>query len=115
MYKMRDLVTRKTYRLRKIIDDFLFWLLPNRWVPLYNSVSFTHMPYKQCIANRKWQDKVCNYKHLKAYLLTIYAISSTRRNSIYFNFILQILARSLVGLSIAVTVSTAFAAYKYLL
>lgn len=69
-FQMRDLVTRKTYRLRKAIDDFLFWLLPKRWVPLYNSVSFTHMPYKQCIANRKWQDKVCkcNFKQLKTHL-----------------------------------------------
>lgn len=56
--QMRDLVNRKSYRLRKSLDDFLFWLMPTVWVPLYNSVSFTHMPYKKCIENRKWQDKV---------------------------------------------------------
>lgn len=56
--QMRDLVNRKSYRLRKSLDDFLFWLMPSVWVPLYNSVSFTHMPYKKCIENRKWQDKV---------------------------------------------------------
>lgn len=56
--QMRDLVTRRSYRLRKKIDDFLFWLLPNAWIPLYNSVSFSHMPYKKCIENRKWQDTV---------------------------------------------------------
>lgn len=55
---MRDLVTRKSYRLRKKFDDFLYWMMPNTWIPLYNSVSFSHMPYKQCIENRKWQDKV---------------------------------------------------------
>lgn len=55
---MRDLVNRKSYRLRKSLDDFLFWVMPNVWVPLYNSVSFSHMPYKKCIENRKWQDKV---------------------------------------------------------
>lgn len=32
--------------------------MPNYWVPLYNSVSFSRMPYKKCIENRKWQDKV---------------------------------------------------------
>lgn len=32
--------------------------MPNGWVPLYNSVSFTHMPYKKCIENRAWQDKI---------------------------------------------------------
>lgn len=31
--------------------------MPNFWVPLYNSVSFTHMPYKKCVENRKWQDE----------------------------------------------------------
>lgn len=56
---MRDLVTRRSYRLRKMFDDTLFRLCPNIWVPLYNSVSFTHMPYKRCIENREWQDKVC--------------------------------------------------------
>lgn len=57
-FQMRDLVNRKSYRLRKSLDDFLFWVMPTVWVPLYNSVSFTHMPYKKCIENRKWQDKV---------------------------------------------------------
>lgn len=43
--------------MRKALDDFLFWLMPNTWVPLYNSVSFTHMPYKKCIDNKAWQDR----------------------------------------------------------
>lgn len=46
--------------MRKAFDDFLYWLMPNSWVPLYNSVSFTHMPYKKCIDNRAWQDKTLN-------------------------------------------------------
>lgn len=56
---MRDLVNRRTYKLRKYFDDFLFILMPNKWVPLYNSVSFTNMGYEKCVQNRKWQDKVC--------------------------------------------------------
>ncbi|XP_073944277.1 kynurenine 3-monooxygenase cn isoform X2 [Choristoneura fumiferana] len=56
--EMRDLVTRPSYRLRKAVDDFIFWLLPDFWVPLYNSVTFTTMPYSQCVKNRKWQDRV---------------------------------------------------------
>ncbi|XP_058067187.1 kynurenine 3-monooxygenase [Anopheles bellator] len=56
--EMRDLVTKRSYLLRKKLDEILFWLLPNTWVPLYNSVSFSHMPYSQCIANRAWQDKI---------------------------------------------------------
>ncbi|XP_013182477.1 PREDICTED: kynurenine 3-monooxygenase [Papilio xuthus] len=56
--EMRDLVTRPSYLFRKTIDDFLFWLIPNLWVPLYNSVSFTNMPYSQCVKNRQFQDKI---------------------------------------------------------
>lgn len=46
--------------LRKFFDDFLHWLMPSLWVPLYSSVSFTCMPYKKCIENRAWQDRVLN-------------------------------------------------------
>lgn len=56
--EMRDLVTRKSYILRKTLDDCLYRLFPNFWIPLYNSISFSHIPYRQCMENRKWQDKV---------------------------------------------------------
>ncbi|XP_055531129.1 kynurenine 3-monooxygenase [Wyeomyia smithii] len=56
--EMRDLVTKRSYLFRKKLDELLFWLMPNTWVPLYNSVSFSHMRYSRCIANRKWQDKI---------------------------------------------------------
>ncbi|CAH2264575.1 kynurenine 3-monooxygenase [Pararge aegeria] len=56
--EMRDLVNRPSYRLRKSVDDFLYWLLPDIWVPLYNSVTFSTMPYDQCVRNRQWQNKV---------------------------------------------------------
>lgn len=57
-FQMRDLVTKRSYLFRKKLDELLYWMLPNTWVPLYNSVSFSHMRYSKCIANRKWQDKV---------------------------------------------------------
>lgn len=56
--EMRDLVNRPSYRLRKYFDDLLYQIMPRRWVPLYNSVSFTSMRYTDCVANRKWQDQV---------------------------------------------------------
>ncbi|KOB75248.1 Kynurenine 3-monooxygenase [Operophtera brumata] len=59
--EMRDLVTRPSYRIRKAVDDFIFWLFPNLWVPLYNSVTFSTMPYSHCVKNRQWQDKVLKY------------------------------------------------------
>lgn len=72
---MRDLVTRLSFRIRKFVDDFLFWMMPNRWMPLYNSVSFSHMPYKKCLENRKWQDNVnlsLRY-HLPEFLFIVFA------------------------------------------
>ncbi|CAH0406619.1 unnamed protein product [Chilo suppressalis] len=56
--EMRDLVTRPSYRIRKAFDDLIFWAFPNFWVPLYNSVTFTTMPYSKCVENRRWQNKV---------------------------------------------------------
>ncbi|KAJ0180371.1 hypothetical protein K1T71_003775 [Dendrolimus kikuchii] len=79
--EMRDLVTRPSYRVRKAMDDIVFWLLPNFWVPLYNSVTFSTMPYSQCVKNRQWQDKV-----LKITLLFLGAVVLTgvwmRRNNV---------------------------------
>ena len=56
--EMRDLTKRLSFRLRKKLDTTLFSMFPTKWVPLYNSVSFTTMPYSKCIENRKWQDQV---------------------------------------------------------
>ncbi|KAG5678634.1 hypothetical protein PVAND_008290 [Polypedilum vanderplanki] len=58
--EMRDLVNKKSFLMRKALDDFLHWIAPSYWVPLYSSVSFTCMPYKKCIENREWQDRVLN-------------------------------------------------------
>ncbi|XP_038215986.1 kynurenine 3-monooxygenase [Zerene cesonia] len=56
--EMRDLVTRPSYRIRKALDDLIYWISPDLWVPLYNSVTFSTMPYSQCVKNRQWQNKV---------------------------------------------------------
>lgn len=58
--EMRDLTKRLSFRCRKWLDTTLFRLFPKRWVPLYNSVSFSSMPYSECIANRQWQDRFLN-------------------------------------------------------
>ncbi|XP_046737515.1 kynurenine 3-monooxygenase [Diprion similis] len=56
--EMRDLVNKKSFIIRKYLDTFLYWLLPNTWVPLYNSVHFSRMPFHKCTANRSWQEKI---------------------------------------------------------
>merc|ERR1719283_753030 len=54
--EMRDLVNKKSFLIRKKFDNLLHWLLPSWWVPLYTSVTFSRMRYKECITNRAWQD-----------------------------------------------------------
>ncbi|XP_065343237.1 kynurenine 3-monooxygenase [Cloeon dipterum] len=56
--EMRDLVNRKSFLIRKKVDSLLHSLMPNLWIPLYTSVTFSHMPYAQCIKNKEWQDKI---------------------------------------------------------
>merc|ERR1711973_610442 len=58
--EMRDLVNKKSFLVRKKLDNFLHWLFPNNWVPLYTSVTFTRMRYHECVSNRAWQDSALN-------------------------------------------------------
>merc|ERR1711874_332104 len=55
--EMRDLTARTSFLLRKKLDNLLFWIFPQKWVPLYTSVTFTRMRYHLCIQNKKWQDE----------------------------------------------------------
>lgn len=56
--EMRDLVNRPSFLLRKKLDNVLYALLPDVWVPLYNSVTFSDMRYSECVRNKAWQDQV---------------------------------------------------------
>ncbi|XP_067136006.1 kynurenine 3-monooxygenase [Centruroides vittatus] len=56
--EMRDLVNSKLFIARKYLDNLLNDIFPDKWVPLYSSVSFTRMKYSECIKNKKWQDKI---------------------------------------------------------
>lgn len=56
--EMRDLVTKRSYLVRKFVDECLFRIFGDKWMPLYNTVSFSRMPYRKCIENRKSQDEL---------------------------------------------------------
>ncbi|XP_052131909.1 kynurenine 3-monooxygenase, partial [Frankliniella occidentalis] len=64
--EMRDLVNRPTFLLRKKLDNALYALLPDVWVPLYNAVTFSDMRYSECVRNRMWQDQV-----IRGFFLTL--------------------------------------------
>jgi len=82
--EMRDLVNKKSFLVRKKLDNLLHWLLPNWWVPLYTSVTFSRMRYNQCIENRKWQDvaltRLSSVGGLVS-LLAVYLIASRKATS----------------------------------
>lgn len=56
--EMRDLVARRTFYVRKTVDEFLHVIMPKVWIPLYNSVTFSRMKYTECRRNLQWQDQV---------------------------------------------------------
>jgi kynurenine 3-monooxygenase len=58
--EMRSHVNSKKFLLRKYLDNFLYWLLPRTWIPLYTMVAFTRTRYHECLARRQWQDKIIN-------------------------------------------------------
>jgi len=56
--EMRDLVAKRSFLIRKKLDDLLYWLMPTVWIPLYTTVTFSRKRYSQCISNKKWQDQL---------------------------------------------------------
>lgn len=53
--EMRDLCSRRYFKLRQMIDNFLFKLFPTKWIPLYTSVTYTNIEYEKCLENKDWQ------------------------------------------------------------
>jgi len=78
--EMRHLVTQRSFYWRKKIDDFLYRFVPNWWIPLYTMVTFTRIPYKQCLDSRRRQDKILKilrligYSIIGLYLLKQFAV-----------------------------------------
>ncbi|KAI6225197.1 Kynurenine 3-monooxygenase [Aphelenchoides fujianensis] len=55
--ELKDLVNKWGYKMRKKLDLALNRWFPNAWVPLYSMVTFTRMPYREIVKERKRQDK----------------------------------------------------------
>lgn len=71
---MRHLVTKKSFVYRRRLDTILHKFIPNTWIPLYSTVHFSRMSFQECIANKKWQDKVRLHTHAQARYIYIYSI-----------------------------------------
>ncbi len=96
--EMRHLVTQPSFYWRKKIDDFLYRFIPNWWIPLYTMVTFTRLPYKQCLDLRRRQDKILKilrligYSIIGLYLLKQFAVLVLKPLAIKF-FIRKILPK----------------------
>ena len=55
---MRDYVADPKFLLQKKIEAHIFEKHPNKWMPLYSQVTFSHIPYSEAYAVGKKQDKI---------------------------------------------------------
>ena len=58
--EMRDLVTRKEFIKSKDVSNILWKNFPDRFIPRYNMVSFTSIPYSEVYRRDKIQTEILN-------------------------------------------------------
>ncbi len=56
--EMRDLVADPQFLLRKKIEAKINAQFPDKWLPLYTMVTYTHLPYSLALETGKRQDKI---------------------------------------------------------
>lgn len=56
--EMRDLVNTWSFKLRKHLDNTLYYLFPDVWIPLYTMVTFSRIPVDECVRRRAKQDRI---------------------------------------------------------
>ncbi len=67
--EMRDRTAHLSFKLRKKLDHALNRLLPRTWVPLYDLVSFSTVPYAQARARARAQDRLLRRAAMTAAVL----------------------------------------------
>lgn len=56
--EMRDLVSDPKFLLRKKIESDFNKVYPDKWLPLYSMVTFSHLPYKEALREGIKQDRI---------------------------------------------------------
>lgn len=56
--EMRDLTAQPEFLLRKQIEGLFTKKHPDKWLPLYSQVTFSHIPYADAVINAKFQDAI---------------------------------------------------------
>ena len=59
--EMRDLTAHPEFLLRKKIESWFTNQHPQRWLPLYSQVTFSHIPYADAVENAKVQDEIMDW------------------------------------------------------
>ena len=57
---LRSDCTSRFYRLKKYIDNWLYWLFPNSFIPIYSMVAFSRKPYHEVIKKDERQKAIVN-------------------------------------------------------
>jgi len=58
--EMRDLTADPRFLLQKKIEGWFSAKHPDKWMPLYSQVTFSHIPYHEALANGIRQDEIMN-------------------------------------------------------
>ncbi len=56
--EMRDKVADERFLLKKDLEKKIVSLVPEKWMPLYSMVTFSHMPYSEAQKTGKKQDEI---------------------------------------------------------
>ncbi len=56
--EMRDLVADPEFLLRKKIENRIYEKHPEKWMPLYSQVTFSHIRYSEALSTGKRQDEI---------------------------------------------------------
>ena len=56
--EMRDLVGQPEFLLRKKIEGWFFERHPDKWIPLYSMVTFSHIPYHEAKSRGERQERI---------------------------------------------------------
>ena len=70
--EMRDLVGDESFLLRKKIEKRVYAKYPNKWMPLYSQVTFSHIPYSEALSNGKKQEVIMDEVMAKANISEIW-------------------------------------------
>ncbi len=72
--EMRDHTASPMFLMKKKFQHTLHGWFPNAFIPLYNMVSFTTIPYAQAQAKARWQSRVLKSAAVVAAILVLSAI-----------------------------------------